>query len=193
MTPEEIKALIEATIKETLKGTLDAHSKALLDDVSKYVDERSEALEAFVTTPKPLATPEGTPDPDSPLAKRLALLEAELATEKEAKTQQDKANKLLSFKSAISDELGKVPDLQHGSVVHELLYNRLVDGYELKDEQVITKSGKTLNEEVTSFLGTPEGLHFVKPQQVVGTVGVKPSKPVARAESAKTLAQALLA
>jgi dGTP triphosphohydrolase len=194
MDEQQIKDLIAEIVSETMKSTLEAHSKALLDDVSKYVDERSEALEAYITTPNQLKAVETveTADTESPLAKRLAMLESELAQEKQAKSDRERQNSLLSFKAAITDELGKVSGIQHSSVVQELLYNRLVDGHEVKDNAILTKSGKTLNEEVGGFLATPEGQHFIKPAQVIGTVGTKQPQAVTRSEAAKSLAQALL-
>lgn len=195
MDEEQVKALIATVLKETLDATLkpilQTHSKTLLDDVSAYVDNRTEALEAHITTPTTAKEPTEE-DVNSPVAKRLALVEKELSEAKQAKEAQDKQNKLLSFKTALNDELGKVPDLQHSSVVAELLYNRYIDGFEQKDDAILLKDGKTLNEGVTAFINTDEGKHFLKPVQVTETPGLKPPVKGVRTEQAISLAQALL-
>lgn len=192
MDEAQVKALIAATLDETLKPILQAHSKALLDDVSAYVDNRTEALEAHITTPNTDSAVKEDVDADSPVAKRLALVEKELQEAKQAKEVQDKQNALLSFKTALNDELGKVADLQHSSTVAELLYNRYVDGFEQKDNGILLKDGKTLSEGVTTFMGTDEGRHFLKPVQVTETPGLKPPVRGNKTEQATSLAQALL-
>jgi len=194
MDEQQIRALFATLISEqqaSFTATLAEHSKVLLADVSRYVDDRTEALENHVTTP--VSSPDNTLDDTNPLSKRLALLETELATEKAAKAVREKENQTLAFKQSINDELGKVQGLQYSGVVHELLYNRLNDGFETKDNAIVTKNGRTLSEEVNTFLGTEEGKHFLKPVQVTATVGAKPPQATVRGETAKTLAQALLA
>ena len=193
MDEQQIRALFATLLSEqqaSFTATLAEHSKVLLADVSRYVDDRTEALENHVTTP--VASPVDTLDDTNPLSKRLQLLETELAEEKTAKTAREKENQTLAFKQSINDELGKVQGLQYSGVVHELLYNRLSDGFEKKDNAIVTKNGRTLSEEVNTFLGTEEGQHFLKPVQVTATVGAKPPQTSVRSETAKTLAQALL-
>jgi len=193
MDETQVRELFASLMTEhaaSLKATLAEHSKVLLEDVSRYVDDRTEALESHVTNP--VASPVDTLDDTNPLSKRLQLLETELAEEKTAKAAREKENQTLAFKQSINDELGKVQGLQYSGVVHELLYNRLNEGYEKKDNAIVTKNGRTLSEEVTTFLGTEEGKHFLKPVQVTATLGAKPPQASTRSESAKTLAQALL-
>jgi hypothetical protein len=198
MTPEEVKALVEQLLASSLKE----HSTTLLKDVSDYVDNRTtlyedrlNQVEGFVTQPAKNEEKSELPETESPLAKRIALLESELKQERELKSQQDAEKRTLKFQNILSDHINGHPGVQNSKLVQELLYNRLNNGYEEKDGAFLTKAGRTVDEEVKTFFTSDEGKVFLKPQQVTKTPGFtqpRDSKVVDKHSQAVTLAQALM-
>lgn len=194
MEAEAIKQLIADTVAEALKG----HSKALLDDVAAYMDNRTQALEDIINTngqSNPTQPQEDAPKQDDALASRLALLETELAQTKADKEKQDRDNANLKFRGVIQQTLSANPDLMHTDILNELLCNRFNDEYTYKNGSYITKTGKTVEEEIKSFMDTDAGKHFVKPQQVAKGSNSAPAdtkQRLTRNEAVKSLSQALL-
>jgi hypothetical protein len=192
MTPEEIRELVTSLLKE--------HSSTLLKDVSDYVDNRTtlyedrlNQVEGYVTAPTEKQNPELV-EAESPLAKRIALLESELNTEREQKAAQEVEKRTLKFQNTLADRISSHPDVQNNKLVQELLYNRLNNGYEEKEGTFLTKAGRTIDEEVKTFFTSDEGKVFLKPQQIANTPGFKQPRDskVGGRDTAISLAQALM-
>lgn len=187
MDEQQIKELIASSITEGLK----AHSKALLDDVTAYVENRVQLFEdsSISTTP-----PEAPKAPaDNALTARLALLETELQNAKNDREQEAAHSRKMKFDSTVMSAIQGIPQVLHPDILSELMINRLSSGYTEQDGNFITKSGKTVTEAVNEFISTDAGKHFLAPtQQPTGSANPTPDRRTLRAESAKTLTNALL-
>ena len=190
MDEAQIKQLIADSISTALKE----HSKALLDDVTEYMDNRTQALEDTINAasrPNNDESPSETPKADEALTARLALLEKELNETKTARENQEKESVRLKFANTVQSSINALPGVLHADVLSELMVNRLSEGYTVKDGSFITRNGKTIDEEVQAFVSTDAGKHFLQPkQQAKGSDNPTPQRT--RAEAAKSLTQALL-
>lgn len=194
MDEQQVKDLIAVALKEYTN----VHSKTILEDVTAYVENRTSQLEDTLNTIQAPAT-QDTPDaPENPvdnaLTARLALLEKELNETKTARQKQEDESRRLKFSNSIQTAISSIPNVLHGDMLSELMYNRLAEGYTEKDGAFITKNGKTVEEEVKGFIDTEAGKHFLAPkQQSRGSDNPTPAtKAAIKTDAARTLTNALL-
>lgn len=176
MTPEEIKALITATLNEQLPSVL----KTTMTEFSGHFEQQ---LNEFAATLGPKEQPVESEIPEAlsndPVAKRLAVLEAELKKERDERAKERLQAEELNFSNSLKDQLAAKGNVLHQGLVSKLLGYELRNGAKLKDGEWLTKDGLKLNEAIDHFFSTPEGMHFLPSDHQNGT-----ATPVAKAPTA---------
>ena len=201
MTREEILQLIA----DELPGLLEPVTKQLLGDVKAFMDEqvhpladKVDAIEKAKATPtepeKPAPdadaeqpndstdetqeTPQDMPNntEDNALMNRVKLLEQQIADANKREQEQAKVASDMRFNTSLSSELDKLSPV-HKGIVQELLANRLRNEATEDNGTWLTKDGKTLTENVSSFFASPEGMHFLPSKHVNGVGATETTQP----------------
>jgi hypothetical protein len=168
MTPEEIKALITATLNEQLPSVL----KTTMTEFSGHFEQQ---LNEFASTlgsrePEVSQAPEiSAADANDPVARRLAVLEAELKKERDERAKERLQAEELNFSNSLKDQLAAKGNVLHQGLVSKLLGYELRNGAKQKDGEWLTKDGLKLNEAIDHFFSTPEGMHFLPSDHQNGT------------------------
>jgi hypothetical protein len=174
MTPEEIQALIEATLKTQLTSSVAGVIATLTEHFDGQIGELRASLE---TARQPEVTEPTQPSKGKPsaLEARLASLESQLNAETEARKAAEKAREDSERQHRFDQEFqaslsgyNVVPELR------EFLTNSL--RRELSDVTEVggkftTKDGKLLTERVAEFMNSPAGKHFQGYEGIAGGLG----------------------
>lgn len=175
MTPEEIKALITATLNEQLPSVL----KTTMTEFSGHFEQQLNEFAATLGPKEVEQAPEmSATDANDPVARRLAVLEAELKKERDERAKERLQAEELNFSNSLKDQLAAKGNVLHQGLVSKLLGYELRNGAKLKDGEWLTKDGLKLNEAIDHFFSTPEGMHFLPSDHQNGT-----ATPVAKVPS----------
>lgn len=174
MTEEEIKALVSTMLTEAT----DKLAGSIVGDVRAYMDDQLEPLRSQVTDlakPKPEEKPA---DDDSPLSKRLAQMEKDLADERTKREEAESTASNERFSNAIGSALAE-SDVLYPDQLRKQLLNDLRHGSKEENGRWLTAEGKTIPEAVSAFLETDYGKHFVRPtvKEGVGTAKPEGNRP----------------
>lgn len=162
MTPEEIKALITESINSQLPTIL----KSAMTEFSGHFEQQLNDLAGSLQPQEPQGISEESSDP---VAKRLAILEAELKKERDERAKERQQAEELDFGNSLKDLLASKGNVLHSGLVSKILASELRQGAKQKDGEWLTKDGLKLSEAVDKFFSTPEGLHFLPSDHQNGT------------------------
>ncbi len=167
MTPEEIQALIQASLDKSLPAIIKGAFGELQSHFSEQLKPISERLSAFEVATEPKDPQDSTELPQSndpafqALTKRLAKLEADNKALADKEQQRAKEAEQLHFDNTLGKSLASKGNVLHQDLVTEILATRLRNGAVQKDGEWYTKDGAKLSEAVESFFGSEQGLHFL--------------------------------